>query len=136
MSELVVNPGRGLGPIKLGMSPAEVLSHVDEEQAYEEWMGGNLNDALTFRGMRLHFDKCDSHGPLEDSKLTWIVIKDRDNVSLFGSSMASWTRDAIIEELNSRGFDVEQSDNGDVDVLGVIGFGFSKTKHLNRLEIG
>ena len=42
MSELIVHPGRGLGPIRLGMPPAEVLSHVGEEQAYEKWMGGNL----------------------------------------------------------------------------------------------
>jgi hypothetical protein len=66
---LDIHPGVGIGPIRHGMRPAEVLAVFPEPQVYEDWMGGNLNDALLFRGLRLHFSKCDSRAPLADSTL-------------------------------------------------------------------
>ena len=34
-------PGQGIGPIRHGMRPAEVLAVFPEPQVYEDWMGGN-----------------------------------------------------------------------------------------------
>ena len=61
---LDVIPGQGIGPVRLGMRPAEVLAVFFEPQVYEDWMGGNLNDALRFHGLRFHFTDCDARAPL------------------------------------------------------------------------
>ena len=69
MGGFEINPGVGVGPVTFGQSPSEVQAAMAEQQMYEDWMGGNLNDALLFRGLRLHFSKCDSRAPLADSTL-------------------------------------------------------------------
>ena len=51
-----VIPNIGVGPVRFGMSPAEVLTAIPEGQKYEEWMGGNRNDSLLFHGLILGFD--------------------------------------------------------------------------------
>jgi hypothetical protein len=56
MGHLELYPGEGIGLVRIGMSPAEVLAVLDEPQVYEKWMGGNLNDSLLFRGLLFHFD--------------------------------------------------------------------------------
>ena len=45
---LDIHPGKGIGAVRHGMRPAEVLAVFDEPQVYEYWMGGNLNDARLF----------------------------------------------------------------------------------------
>jgi hypothetical protein len=80
---LDIYPGVGIGPIRHGMRPADVMNVISEPQVYEEWMGGNLNDALLFRRLCLHFTACDSHAPLPDSTLNLIVIQQRPDAYLF-----------------------------------------------------
>lgn len=63
---LDILPWTGLGPLRFGMKPNEVRRAFDEDQVYEDWMGGNLNDSLLYRGLILGFDKEDSRGPLKD----------------------------------------------------------------------
>lgn len=96
---LDIHPGLGIGPIRHGMLPAEVLAAFPEPQVYEPWMGGNLNDALLFRGLRLHFSECDSRGPLPDSSLNWVVIHQRPDAFLFGRPVGEWTKESVLEEL-------------------------------------
>lgn len=69
-----LEPGKGLGPIKFGMTPKEVMSIMGEEQTYESWMGGNLNDSLLYPGIIIKFDSCNSEGPLDNSKVDEIQI--------------------------------------------------------------
>jgi hypothetical protein len=64
-----LEPGKGLGPIKFGMSPKEVMTIMGDEQVYEPWMGGNLNDSLLYPGIIIRFDSCNSKGPLDNSKV-------------------------------------------------------------------
>src|SRR6187551_3467527 len=92
---LDIYPGIGIGPIRCGMRPAEVLAIYNEPQVYEEWMNGNLNDAILFRGLRLHFNECDSHAPLPNSLLTWIVIHQCKDAFLFGQPVSKWTKETI-----------------------------------------
>lgn len=136
MTSLDVLPGKGIGPVLLGMSPSEVVSLFDEEQVYEEWMGGNLNGSLTFRGIAFHFSDCDSKSPLPDSSLMWIQIHGREDVTLFGRRSTAWTSEELIEELKTRGYAPQLSNHGDVDVPDVLGFAFSDTQHLDWIEIG
>jgi hypothetical protein len=71
VKRLDIHPGEGIGPIRHGMRPVEVLAVFPEPQVYKNWMGGNLNDALMFHGLRLHFTDCDTHAPLPNSTLNW-----------------------------------------------------------------
>src|SRR5262249_52943046 len=107
MGRLEIHPGEGIGLVRMGMSPAEGLAVWDEPQVYEDWMGGNLNDALLFRGLRFHFDECDRQGPLPRSRLTWVVVHRRDDTLLFGRPVGDWTRDGILQELRQRGYPAE-----------------------------
>ena len=68
MARLDIQLGVGIGQIKLGMHPDDVVEAFAEGQICEHWMGGNLNDAILFHGLRLHFDKCSAAGPLADSR--------------------------------------------------------------------
>ncbi len=72
--KLDIHPGEGIGLVRFGMRPAEVLALFSEPQVYEDWMGGNLNDALLFHGLLLHFNECNRSGPLPSSTLSWVEV--------------------------------------------------------------
>jgi hypothetical protein len=117
------------------MRPAEVLAAFPEPQLFEEWMGGNLNDALLFHGLRLHFSDCDSRAPLPDSTLNWIVIHQRPDAYLFGRPVSEWTKEAVVRELREREYDVQLPPNGDVDVPRQIGMSFDEDGRLIWVEV-
>jgi hypothetical protein len=132
---LDIHPGVGIGPIRHGMRPAEVLAVFPEPQVYEHWMGGNLNDALLFRGLRLHFGKCDSHAPLPDSALNWVVIHQRPDACLFGRPVGAWTKESVLMELRAWGYDAQTLPNGDVDAYGQLGLSFDDDGRLIWVEV-
>jgi hypothetical protein len=117
------------------MRPADVVPVFGEPQVYEKWMGGNLNDALLFHGLRLHFTHCDARAPLPGSKLNWVVIHQREDAFLFDRSMTEWTKDTILEELRSRGYNSETPENGDVEVPWQLSMSFDASGRLIWLEI-
>lgn len=45
----------GLGPIKFGTSPSNVKSAWGSDLYYEDWMGGNLENFLYFKGLLVGF---------------------------------------------------------------------------------
>jgi hypothetical protein len=132
---LEIIPGIGVGPIRHGMSPADVLAAFNEPRRYEDWMGGNLNDALLFHGLRLHFDKCDSYGPLADSRLDWIVIHGREDALLFGEPVERWTKGNVLRKLLDEGLVAETPSNGDIDVHGKLGLSFADDNRLVWVEV-
>lgn len=93
-------PKVGLGEIRFGMSPAKVRAIFPEQETYEEWMGGNLNDALLYHGLILMFDKHDAFGPLSDSRLDEIIIKGRTDISFWGLRLLDWSRDDLVSHLD------------------------------------
>jgi len=117
------------------MRPAEVLAIFSEPQVYEDWMGGNLNDALLFHGLRLHFGHCDARAPLPDSTLNWVVIHQREDAYLFGQPVGEWTKEAVVRELQARGYEVRTPPNGDVEVPQQIGMSFDEDGRLIWLEV-
>jgi hypothetical protein len=117
------------------MRPAEVLALFSEPQVYEDWMGGNLNDALLFRGLRLHFNKCDSRAPLPNSTLNWIVVHQRPDAYLFGRPIGEWTKDSILRELWARGYVPHTPENGDVEVYRKLGLSFEDDGRLVWVEV-
>jgi hypothetical protein len=98
-------------------------------------MGGNLNDALVFHGLRLHFSHCDARAPLPDSALNWIVIHQREDAYLFGRPVSDWTKEAVVRELWARGYEVQTPPNGDVDVPQQIGLSFDEDGRLIWVEV-
>jgi hypothetical protein len=117
------------------MRPVEVFAAFPESQVYEDWMGGNLNDALLFQGLRLHFTECDSNAPLPDSRLEWIVIHQRSDACLFDRPVGEWTKESVLRELVTRGYDAQTPANGDVDVPGQLGLSFEDDARLVWVEI-
>jgi hypothetical protein len=132
---LDIQPGEGIGPIRHGMRPAEVLAAFPEPRVFEDWMGGNLNDALLFHGLRLHFSGCDARAPLPDSTLNWVVIHQREDAYLFGRPVAEWTKDAVVRELRQRGYDVQLPPHGDVEVPQQLGMSFDNEGRLIWVEV-
>jgi hypothetical protein len=90
----------GIGPLHFGMKPAEILKLFPEEQKWEFWMGGNRNDSLFFHGILLEFDKCNSTGPLPDSRLTELEVFGREDATLWGQNIIDWTEKAIVEYIH------------------------------------
>ena len=59
------------------MHPKQVKDFMGVKTVYEDWMGGNLNDALFYPGIIIGFNDCDSDEPLPDSE----VIEFRTNAT-------------------------------------------------------
>ncbi|MBL8796154.1 MAG: hypothetical protein JNM56_19795 [Planctomycetia bacterium] len=94
---------------------------------YEVWMGGNLNDALLFHGMRLHFGVF--------SVLDWVVVHQREDAYLFDRPVHVWTRDSILVEMQSQGYLAQTLANGDVDVERQLSLSFAADGRLDWVEI-
>ena len=126
---------KGLGPIHFGMNPKEVLSVFQEPTVYEERMGGNLNDSITFHGIICRFNTIDTNGTLsEDSQLDEITIYNRDDVLLFGKEMNQWDMLEINNTLVEMGYipDVISPDYIDIEGLEL---GFDNTVDLSFIRI-
>lgn len=134
-SQLTILPGQGIGPIRLGMRPAEVLTAFPEPRVVEDWMGGNAEDCLRFHGLRLRFDRSTGNGPESDSTLLLIAIHQREDASLFGRSISEWSKTALVEELRTHGFQVDFNPNGDVDVEDKLSLSFGDDGRLIWIEI-
>jgi len=109
-------PNIGLGPLRFGMSPKQVQSLLDEPETYEDWMGGNLNDSLLFKGMIIGFDVCDTYGPLPDSEFCSLLINMREDVVVMGKRLLDWNKTSLIDRLNEESVAYELEACGDVRV--------------------
>jgi hypothetical protein len=52
-----------LGYLRFGMSPVQIKDLLGNQLVWENWMGGNLNNALCYHGLVLVFDLCNGAGP-------------------------------------------------------------------------
>jgi hypothetical protein len=128
-------PGIGLGDVRLGMQPSQVLAAFAEAQTYQEWMGGNLNDALLFHGICFHFDACNANGPLSTGQLNCIRIHQRKGVYLLDQAIEIWTKDSLQKVLSIRGFKSHLLTNGDIQVKPGLTLSFNDDGVLDWLEI-
>ena len=117
------------------MRPVEVLAVFAEAQVCEEWMGGNLNDALIFHGLRFHFPDCNTYGPLPTSQLCRVVIHQREDAYLFGRPVEEWTKGTIVGELLARGYEVQFPPCGDVEVPKQLVLSFEDDGRLVWVEV-
>jgi hypothetical protein len=132
---LEIIPGIGIGPVRRGMSPAQVLEAFPEDQKYEHWMGGNLNDSLLFHGLVFTFDKCNSSGPLPEARLEQIAVHGREDATLYGKGVSDWNKQSILERLRQEGHAVDVMDNGCLGVVGKLELCFAEGGELDWVEI-
>lgn len=114
MGTFEIVPGTGIGPVRFGQTPTEAESALGEPRLYEEWMGGNLNDSLCFRGLILTFDCCGSMEPPRRSRLVEVQIHGRADAHLFGRPAFEWTRDRLLAILRRQSRRVAERGFGDV----------------------
>ena len=131
-----LEPGKGLGPIKFGMTPKEVTSIMGEEQVYESWMGGNLNDSLLYPGIIITFDACDSQGPLVDSKVDEFQIAESfSDVQFKGASIFKKSQHEIEELLNKHNLQYKSNEYcTHIDLIG-LEFGLNSEKRVDYISL-
>lgn len=106
-----VEPGGGIGPARLGMSPTQVVAALGPPLGYDAWDDGNLNDSLIYDGVRLTFDRCDHRGPLPRSRLVVAEVRRADAV-LLGRPLPDWREGELVAVLAGRGFRPRVSEPG------------------------
>lgn len=94
-------PHQGLGPIAFGATPATVRLILGSDLEWEQWIGGNLNDSLFYKGVVFTFDEHNSHGPLETGRLTGITVNKSFSGSFLGIRLDELTRATLIMETRS-----------------------------------
>ena len=131
-----VIPNNGLGPLRFGMSPEQVRSLLEEPETYEEWMGGNLNNSLLYKGLIIGFDACDAYGPLAHSKFCEASIHYRDDVVIMGKRLLDWSRSAVIDRLEEESLSYTLSPDTDIRVAELsLAFSFGDEDQLIFLEM-
>lgn len=105
-------PKIGIGPLRFGMRPSEVKDVLGPEHGYESWMGGNLNDSLLYSGMILGFDRCDSRGPLNDSKLIEFRINQNADIHFLQKPVFKITGNEFCQTLEQHNINIEREPNG------------------------
>lgn len=99
MYEIVIK--KSVGPVKFGMSPTEVKSILGEELYYEDWMGGNLESFLYYRGILIGFRGEVDDKPKENSKVCMFQLRSSLKPVLFGLDLSGMTKTEIIEAFKS-----------------------------------
>lgn len=129
-------PNIGLGSLCFGMSPDEVVEILREQQTYEDWMGGNLNDSLLYHHLIIGFDKYDGSGPLPEGRLSDIRIRRRKDVTLWGKSISDWTKLEAMAHLDRSAIRYEAHDSGDLSVPSYsLSLSFDESGHVEFVEI-
>ena len=135
-SELQIIPNVGIGPLRFGMNPDEVRRRFPEKETYEDWMRGNLNDSLLYRGLILEFDACDSHGPLTHSRFSGLRLNRREDATLWGRGLFDWTKTSIGHHLENNGIAYESLENGDILVASLsTSMSFDESDLLEYIEM-
>ena len=129
-------PNIGLGFVRFGMNPSELIAVFPEKQKYESWMGGNLNDSLLFHGIIFSFDKCNSSRPLADSHLEEIRISGRDDVILWEQQITNWTKNSLENFLNENKISYEIMNNRAIKLKSLsMTFSFNEQNQIDYIQM-
>ena len=132
----IIDEAVGVGEVRFGMRPSQVKELLGETMTWEEWMSGNINDALYYPGIILFFDDHQSEGPTADSRLEQVAVRPPFKGQWRGFELSQLTR-AVVEKLLNG--DAESSDlaNGASELIGrrLRAF-FGSSGELTELSIG
>jgi hypothetical protein len=95
MSSMEIYPNKGIGGIEFGMNPAAVKEIMGSDSAYEEWMGGNLNDTLFYTDLIIGFNDCDEDEPLPNSQVVEFRANASDRIKFNGVALAELSRETL-----------------------------------------
>jgi len=134
--DMEIIPKVGIGPLRFGMTPNQVRALFWEQETYEDWMGGNLNDSILYRGLIIEFDLCDTWGPLARSKFREVRLHRREDAILWGKKILDWRKADGIDYLENNGFEYRLSNCGDLSVpqLSLV-LSFDELDRLEHLEM-
>jgi len=135
-NDMEIIPKVGIGPLRFGMSPDQVRALFPEQETYEDWMGGNLNDSILYRGLIIGFDLCDTWGPLARSKFREIRLHRRQDAILWGKNILDWCKADATDFLESGGFASRLSNLGDLSIpQSSLVLSFDVVDRLEHLEM-
>ena len=134
--DMEIIPKVGIGPLCFGMTPGQVRTLFSEPETYEDWMGGNLNDSILYRGLIIEFDLCDALGPLASSKFREVHLHRREDAILWGKYILDWCKSDAIDYLESNGIVYRLSNCGDLSVpQSSLALSFDDLDRLEHLEM-
>ena len=130
-----IHPNKGIGNIEFGMSPGAVKEIMGSDLVYDEWMGGNLNDALFYSDLVVGFNDCDEDEPLPDSEVVEFRANGSKRINFNGIALADLTR-SCLAAMVVQGVEAKIDKNQDVifQELG-ISFGFDENGFVCILEM-
>jgi hypothetical protein len=129
-------PKIGLGDVRFGMTPDELLNAFDEQQKYEDWMGCNLHDSLSFHGIIFGFDEHNNAGPLPSARLCEIRICGREDLILWGKRVNEWNKTALAEYLNEHKIWYQEEISGDWSCNYLwLSLSFDENERLDFIEL-
>ena len=131
-----IRPNKGIGSIEFGMNPDAVKKLMGSNLLYEEWMGGNLNDALFYSDLIVGFNDCDSDAPLPNSRVVEFRANDSGRIEFNGFTLAELSRE-VLASMVVLGCKTKFDQHQDLifQDLG-ISFGFDEKGSVCILEMG
>ena len=99
---------KGFGPIAFGDTPSQVQNMWQQPLFYEDWMGGNLENLLYFKGLLVGFRGEIDDAPTENSHVCMFRIKADLPLTLWQQPISNATFEAITTLLQHRGYSYEQ----------------------------
>ena len=124
---LEIEPGRGVGPIILGMRKSEVRSVFNERVVYEDWMQQGSSDT-NFHGLRLDFAESPSF------RLIRITVHCREDATLFGRTLTRWKKSRLVLRFEESLIHYAVTNHGDLNVPGMT-LSFNEKNRLSWVEV-
>lgn len=112
-----ISLAEGFGPIKFGSPPSVVKSAWGCELYYEDWMGGNLENFLYFRGLLVGFRGEVEDHPTESSHVCMFQVKTVHPIRLWGQEITQATRQEIESLLSESRHEYKIQSNGIVQCI-------------------
>lgn len=93
------------------MRPSQVKSILGTELYYEDWMGGNLENFLFYKGLLIGFRGDIDEHPNENSTVCMFKVKTTHSLRLWGSEITNATKQEIenLLKLNDSKFKVTRN---------------------------
>ncbi len=107
----------GFGPIKFGALPSEVKSVWNSDLYYEDWMGGNLENFLYFKGLLIGFRGEVEDHPTERSHVCMFQVKTVHPLMFLGQEITLATKQQIQTLLLKNNYKFKILENGIVQCI-------------------
>lgn len=110
--EWVIDPLSGIGNIKFGDTAKSVKESLGSELYFEDWMGGNLEDFLFYKGLLIGFRGEHGDHPNDNSEVSMIIIKASIyELILWKEIISNFSKKQLITFLNKKGIRFKELNN-------------------------